>query len=241
MRGGESFIKLVRQLELQRDDERARTVDVAPATGVCDETDHRHALLPDIDGRETFREVAAQIEGRMLDATTCHVNVLALAVQADARALVAETVGALELRRDHNAPRLVNEAPLVVSGDRVETNGRHGGTSRGRRAERRDQTDEDDNFSQAAHRRRNVCWPPVFASRACLQSTRPSRWTCLINRPSSTWLQNSKVTRRSRRNRCLRGCCGSSTRSVGGASVRRGRARLISICCSTATRNKRRN
>src|ERR1041384_7493568 len=77
MRGGESFIKLVGELELHRDDERARSVDVAPTTGILDETDDGDALLPDVDGRETFREVAAEIKRRMRDQMAPRVYVLA--------------------------------------------------------------------------------------------------------------------------------------------------------------------
>src|SRR2546421_10290637 len=124
MRGGKSFVELVRELELHRDDERARRVDVAPAPGIFDETDVGDSFLSDVDGRETFAEVAAEIEGRMRDEIARRVNVLALAVQTHTRAFVAEAVRTVELWRDADAARLVHVAPFIVFGDWIELQGR---------------------------------------------------------------------------------------------------------------------
>src|SRR5207249_5017426 len=120
----ETFVEFVRQLEGHGDDERAGLIDVAPATGVFDETDVGNSFLPDVDGRESFREVAADVEWRRVDEPTRRVYVTGTAAHGDECAFVAEIVCAVELRRDTDAPRLVYVAPLIVFDDIVETRGR---------------------------------------------------------------------------------------------------------------------
>src|SRR5205085_8898050 len=117
--------------------------DVAPAARIGDDADGGDALLPCVDGRETFREVAADIEWRRVDEMAGRVYVTRLALHRDARAALSELARVVELRRDDEPPRLVYVAPLVVFDDEIESARRARWLRRGDERKQRRAADHD--------------------------------------------------------------------------------------------------